>query len=51
MKRMHWSWDELQDTPMYVRRYCIDFLNALAEHEQAENDRVKSRADRTQQMG
>jgi hypothetical protein len=26
MLQMHWSWDELQATPMYVRRYCADFL-------------------------
>ncbi|RCH70435.1 hypothetical protein DT019_02820 [Streptomyces sp. SDr-06] len=51
MKRMKWSWDELQATPMYVRRYTLDFLNALAEREQAENDRMQRQADRAQRMG
>jgi hypothetical protein len=51
MRRMHWSWDDLQATPMYVRRYCIDFLNAIAEREQAEHDRAQREANRTQRMG
>lgn len=42
MHRMPWSWRELQETPMYVRRYCWDFLNAIAEQEQRENDRARS---------
>jgi hypothetical protein len=28
---MGWSWDELQNTPAYVRRYCSDFLHARLE--------------------
>lgn len=36
---------------MYVRRYTLDFLNALAEHEQDENDRARRQADRAQRMG
>jgi hypothetical protein len=24
---MGWSWEDLQNTPPYVKRYCIDFLN------------------------
>jgi hypothetical protein len=51
MKRMKWSWAELQATPMYVRRYCLDFLNAIAEHEQAENDRMQRQTERAQRMG
>lgn len=47
MRRMHWSWDELQATPVYVRRYCLDFLNAVAEAEERENDRARS----AQRMG
>lgn len=39
MKRMRWSWDELQATPLYVRRYCADFLGLIAEAE--EKDRKK----------
>ena len=41
MRRMHWSWDELQATPLYVRRYCYDFLNAVAEQEQREQERAQ----------
>ena len=39
MKRMRWSWDELQATPLYVRRYCMDFLGLIADAE--EKDRKK----------
>ena len=24
---MGWSWDELSNTPPYVRRFCLDLLN------------------------
>ncbi|MBX7464974.1 hypothetical protein K1Y80_02610 [Streptomyces sp. MAG02] len=51
MKRMKWSWEQLEATPMYVRRYCIDFLGAIAEREQAENDRAHGQAARGQRMG
>jgi hypothetical protein len=30
MERMRWSWDDLQNTPAYVRRYCVDFLGIRA---------------------
>ena len=39
MRGMRWSWAELQDTPLYVRRYCWDLLNARA---QAEHDRIEA---------
>lgn len=26
MRGMQWSWDDLENTPVYVRRYCADFL-------------------------
>lgn len=42
MRRMHWSWEQLQQTPAYVRRYCLDFLNAIAEAEERENDRTRN---------
>lgn len=51
MKRMKWSWGDLQATPMYVRRYTLDFLNALAEHERDEHDRAKREANRAQRTG
>jgi hypothetical protein len=44
MQRMRWSWDQLQATPVYVRRYCIDFLGLIAEQEAAENRRAERRA-------
>lgn len=28
MREMHWSWRDLQATPMYVRRYCWDLTLA-----------------------
>ena len=30
MRGMSWSWEQLQTTPPYVRRFCLDFLE-LAE--------------------
>lgn len=48
MRRMHWSWEQLQQTPVYVRRYCLDFLNAIAEAEERENDRARSSAQHAQ---
>lgn len=35
---MGWSWSDLQDTPMYVRRYCWDLLQIKR---QAELDAIK----------
>jgi hypothetical protein len=28
---MGWSWQELENTPDYVKRYCLDFLKARNE--------------------
>lgn len=38
MREMGWSFDQLQSTPMYVRRYCWDLMIARreAEHEATE---------------
>lgn len=41
MREMHWSWDQLQATPEYVRRYCWDFTLARRAAEQASADRAK----------
>ncbi|MFF4403841.1 hypothetical protein [Streptomyces sp. NPDC001404] len=46
MRRMHWSWDDLQQTPLYVRRYALDFLGLIAEQEEQENERARREADR-----
>lgn len=31
---------------MYVRRYCLDTLGMLAEHERRSSDRAQARAER-----
>ncbi|MFF0409055.1 hypothetical protein ACFYUY_01295 [Kitasatospora sp. NPDC004745] len=49
MRRMHWSWDDLQATPTYVRRYCADFLGLIADQERANQER--SQAAQRRQMG
>lgn len=46
MRRMHWSWEQLQQTPVYVRRYCLDFLGMIAEQEEREMERERRRAER-----
>lgn len=46
MKRMHWSWDQLRATPIYVRRYCLDILGMLGEHERQEMRREEAKAKR-----
>ncbi|MFJ6215001.1 hypothetical protein ACIQGZ_16945 [Streptomyces sp. NPDC092296] len=30
MREMGWSWDQLQGTPAYVRRFTWDLINARA---------------------
>jgi hypothetical protein len=27
MREMRWSWDDFQNAPLYVRRYCWDLMN------------------------
>jgi hypothetical protein len=46
MRRMHWSWDELQQTPAYVRRYALDFLGMIGTHEEREAERAERKARR-----
>ncbi|RLU78174.1 hypothetical protein CTZ27_37710 [Streptomyces griseocarneus] len=46
MRRMHWSWDELQQTPAYVRRYALDFLGLIAQQEHRAQDQARREADR-----
>lgn len=42
MRYMGWSWQELQATPMYVRRYTWDLMNrreeALADQQKKATD-------------
>lgn len=40
MHEMGWTWHELQDTPLYVRRYVWDLLAARREAEHAANERA-----------
>ncbi|RLU81133.1 hypothetical protein CTZ27_33380 [Streptomyces griseocarneus] len=46
MYRMRWSWAEVQATPLYVRRYALDFLGLIAEQEERENERARRDTDR-----
>ncbi|WP_158697411.1 hypothetical protein [Streptomyces turgidiscabies] len=46
MRQMRWSWDELQRTPMYVRRYCVDFLSMVNENEERQMERDRRKAER-----
>lgn len=41
MLGMRWSWTDLENTPPYVRRYCLDLLNI---RRQAEADHAKKQA-------
>ncbi|WP_158997228.1 hypothetical protein [Streptomyces aureus] len=43
---MHWSWEQLQQTPAYVRRYTLDFLGMIATHEEQEAERERFKAER-----
>lgn len=46
MRRMHWSWEQLQQTPAYVRRYTLDFLGMVSKHEEREAEREQRKAER-----
>lgn len=36
---------------MYVRRYCLDFISMIAEHEERQAARQQRKADRQSAMG
>lgn len=46
MRQMRWSWEQLQQTPMYVRRYCLDFLVMVNEQQDREMERERRKAKR-----
>lgn len=46
MRQMRWSWEQLQQTPLYVRRYCVDFLGMINEQEERQMERERRKADR-----
>jgi hypothetical protein len=44
MREMRWSWKQLhEETPPYVRRYCLDLMmtRRRVEHERAERERER----------
>lgn len=44
MRQMRWSWEQLQATPYYVRRFCADFLGLIDEAEEAARKKADRRA-------
>lgn len=40
MREMGWTWQELEATPLYVRRYVWDLLVARREAEAAANEKA-----------
>ena len=44
MKRMRWSWEQLQATPTYVQRYSLDFLGLIGEAEENERKKAERKA-------
>lgn len=44
MREFHWTFDDLKATPMYVLRYCWDYLQATWQHEQDEADTQQRRS-------
>lgn len=46
MRRMHWSWEQLQATPVYVRRYCLDILGMLGTYEEQQAAKAEAKAKR-----
>jgi hypothetical protein len=41
MYEMRWSWDELQATPHYVRRYCYDFRQIILAYEREQTEKAE----------
>jgi hypothetical protein len=40
MREMGWTWQELEDTPWYVRRFTSDLLMARREAENAAQEKA-----------
>lgn len=40
MREMGWSWQQLQETPFYVRRFTWDLICTRREAERAANERA-----------
>lgn len=43
---MGWSWDDLERTPAYVVRYCVDLMFIRREAEAEEMERQQREAQR-----
>jgi hypothetical protein len=43
MSAMGWTWQELQDTPLYVRRYAWDLLLTRRQAEKNAQERANQR--------
>ena len=42
MRHMGWTWDDLQHTPPYVARYCLDFMAAETRAHNAAVERAQA---------
>lgn len=43
---MNWTWEALQQTPLYVQRYCWDLLQIKRKAEKEALERAKREAKR-----
>ena len=46
MRTMKWSWDQLQATPHYVRRFCWDLIQSRNQAEHARIEAAKPKEQR-----
>jgi hypothetical protein len=46
MREMGWSWDELERTPTYIRKYCADLMSIRRRAENAARERAARKPHR-----
>ncbi len=46
MYHMHWTWEALENTPLYVKRYTWDLLQARLSAEKDANEREVRKHER-----
>jgi hypothetical protein len=46
MREMKWTYDELKAVPVYVQRYCWDFLQTVWSYEAAEAEKSSQQSKR-----
>lgn len=46
MHEMGWSWEELQTTPIYVRRYCWDLIQIQRQVQREKQEQAEREAKR-----